>query len=264
MKTVPVVFKAATFCGTLLISACGGSSSSGNSADIAKPPVTNVPVPEIRILVLGQSIASNCNEKMFGPSPNVFQVDSSGGVKAASDPFDWADCKQGSMWMPLGKQLIDAGIASKVTFMPIGVGATTVADWQQGGRAFAKLNSAIDVVKRNNIQFDYAFWHQGSSDAGLKREVYASRLTGVLAYVSKNVKISSWLIALHSRCNGIWDREIEAAQLSISTLPGDRIFVGANNNSLDETYRFDSCHLNVKGQDAMANLWLEAIKNAKE
>jgi hypothetical protein len=219
--------------------------------------------PEVRILVIGQSIASNCNEKVYGPSPNVFQVGLSGEIRAASDPFDWADCKRGSIWMPLGKLLIDTGRASKVTFMPIGSGGTSVADWQEGGRAYAKLNSAIGVIRQGRIQFDYAFWYQGSSDFGTSHSVYASRLNSVIAYITKSVKIKRFLISTHSRCFGIWDRDIEAAQLDVIRAAQGKIFLGANSNSLDHSYRFDTCHLNFRGQEEMARLWLEAMENAK-
>lgn len=276
MKCLLVVIQAVILCCLSALGACGGSGSSSKpSVEVPAviPPVViapaipiEVPVavaPEIRILVVGQSISSNCNEKVYGASPNIFKFDLTGTAKIASDPFDWSDCKMGSMWMPLGKRLVDSGMASKVTFMPIGLGSTTVADWQAGGKAFSKLNSAIDVIKTRGISFEYAFWHQGSSDFGIDRNLYASRLLSVIGYLNRNVKIEKWLIAIHSRCFGKWDREIEAAQLAVSTTSGDNIFVGPNNNLLDDTYRFDTCHLNAKGQDEMAGLWLEAMKNAK-
>lgn len=193
----------------------------------------------------------------------MFQIGLTGEVKTASDPFEWSDCKQGAMWMPLGKLLIDTGLASKVTFMPIGIGGTTVADWQEGGAAFPKLNTALNLITQRGIKFDYAFWHQGSSDFGTVPNVYETRLAAVIKFVARNIQVEKWLVAVHSRCSGKWDRDIEAAQLRVSAPAGDNIFRGPDNNSLDDTYRFDGCHLNARGQEAMAGLWLESIKHAK-
>ena len=276
MVSTPVSLQAALLCLLCTVGACGGSHSSGSPAAagppvvVGSPAVTTdssasvpVPPPEMRILVLGQSISSNCNEKVYGPFPNVFQIDTAGAVTAASDPFDWADCKQGSMWMPLGKRLIDAGLASKVTFMPIGLGSTSVADWQEGGRAYSKLSAAANIIKQRGLQFDYALWHQGSSDNGTKSDIYATRLNSVIDNVNKNISIKKWIIAIHSRCYGVWNREVETAQFDVSKVAGDNIHPGPNNNLLDDTYRTDTCHLNAAGQEAMAQLWVESIRNAK-
>jgi hypothetical protein len=265
MKVFLRVIQAMAFCCPLIFAGCGGGKSAG-TPNVTVPPIAANPgvLPELHILVLGQSVSSNCNEKIYPASPNVFQVSLAGDIKTASDPFEWADCKAGSMWMPLGRMLIESGMASKVVFMPIGIGSTTVADWMQGGRSFSKLNNAIDVIKQRNLQFDYAFWHQGTSDFGQTgAEVYSSRLSSVISYVNRNVTIKNWLIAVHSRCYGTYDRQIESGQLAVAAALGDNIFVGANNNSLDNSYRFDTCHLNAQGQEAMAKLWLESMKSAK-
>lgn len=216
--------------------------------------------PEINILVIGQSIASNCNHKIYGPINGVYQIARGGELKPASDPFEWADCKNGSMWMPLGKKLIEENIAPKIVFMPIGVGGATVRDWQSGGRAFDKLNTAIELIKKNNIRFDFAIWHQGSSDIGGDPVIYENRLSSVINYIKGEVKVDRWLIGLHSRCYGTYDHNIESAQIHIGNMNSIKYYVGANNNSLGDEYRIDTCHLNERGQESMATLWLNSIK----
>jgi hypothetical protein len=190
------------------------------------------------------------------------QVAKDGSVKAAQDPFEWADCAKGSMWMPFGKRIIEAGMAKQVTFMPIGVAGSKIADWQSGGSDFGKLNEAINLIKKNGISFDFAIWHQGSADFGMARTEYASRLSSIIAYVNLNVPVKRWLIGIHSRCWGNYDAEIEAAQRSVADAPASNRYLGANTNTLNDDFRFDQCHLNQKGQEAAATLWLDAIQNA--
>ena len=149
---------------SLLISACGGGAGGAPGAPVIVPvvpviPVVTYPLSEMRILVMGQSISSNCNEHVYPAVNNVFQVAKDGSIKVALDPFEWADCNKGSMWMPLGKKIIEAGIARKVIFMPIGVAASKVGDWQAGGSVFGKLNSAIALIQAQGINFDFVFWH---------------------------------------------------------------------------------------------------------
>lgn len=248
----------------LMLTSCGGSNSS-NAGSINEPvtiPAIIYPLPELRILVMGQSISSNCNEYKYGPIDNVFQIDSNGSVKVAADPFEWADCEKGSMWIPLGKRLIDAGIARKVTFMPIGVSGSKVEDWQANGVAFKKLNSAISLIQGKGIGFDFAFWHQGSSNIGMGKNMYMSHLGAVIDYVDERVKINRWLIGVHSRCFGAYDRNIESAQIEIGTMVKLKRYIGANSNLLGDEYRTDGCHLKKIGQDEMAEMWLESIKSA--
>jgi hypothetical protein len=226
-------------------------------------PVQIPAIPEeLRVLVIGQSISSNCNEYIYGAVDNVLQIGKDGVIKAAHDPFEWADCSKGSMWMPLGKRIIEGGMAKKVIFMPIGVGGTKVRDWQEGGTAFGKLNEAISVIKKNGMKFDFVFWHQGSSDIGTSKSEYTTRLLSVIDYVSRNVPVNRWLIGIHSRCWGDYDPEVEAAQFAVANASEAGRFAGANSNLLGGEYRLDGCHLNQRGQEQMALMWLEAIRSA--
>lgn len=252
-------------CFTVLLASCGGG---GGDKPVSSPISAPAPVPpplpkELHILAIGQSISSNCNQTVYGPVDNVFQVAKDGGLKPARDPFEWADCTQGSMWMPLGKRIIDNGLAQKVVFMPIGVGGTSVRDWQSGGKAFAKLNSALDLVKQQGLKFDAVLWHQGTADHGMPSGEYTDRLLSVISYVNNRITTGRWLIGVHSRCWGNYDPQIEAAQRSVGSATSAGRFPGANSNLLGNAYRFDECHLNQAGQEEMATMWLEAIRNAR-
>jgi hypothetical protein len=253
-------------CVSLFLSGCGGGGGEGVNSSVpvgtAVSQPVKLPLAELRILVLGQSIASNCNEHRYGPVDGVYQIVKDGSSKPASDPFEWADCAEGSVWMPLGKKLIDNGIAQKVTFMPIGVGGTRVQDWIEGGTAFSKLNNAISVIKQRQLTFDFAFWHQGSSDIGTNKNAYIAGLTSLIGYTDANVQIARWLIARHSKCWGNYDPNIEEAQTVVGNSPALRRFLGPNNNLLGDDYRVDRCHLNQKGQEEMASMWLESIRSA--
>lgn len=243
----------------LSLGSCGGNS---NVEGRATPIAVTQPPANLNILVIGQSISSNCNQFTYGPFANVMQIAKDGSVKAAQDPFEWADCSKGSMWMPLGRDIVEAGVAKQVTFMPIGVAGSKVADWQTGGPDFGKLNDAINLIKINRITFDFAIWHQGSADFGMARTEYASRLLSVIAYVNQNITVKRWLIGIHSRCWGTYDTEIEAAQRSVADAPLSNRYLGANTNTLGDDFRFDQCHLTQQGQEQAAALWLDAIRNA--
>lgn len=219
---------------------------------------------DVFILVIGQSIASNCNEHKYKERQGVYQIDLEGRIIPASDPFLWADCSQGSMWVPLGDRIISSGIAKTVTIMPIGIRGTSVSDWLPQGSAFDKLEKAISVANSRSIRFDYAFWHQGSSDVGRDPKAYARNLSQVLRHISLNLKIDKWIIARHSKCGDSFDQMISKAQYQVSMNYFARRFPGPDNNKLGEDFRFDGCHLNKAGQEKMAELWLDSIMQANK
>ena len=216
----------------------------------------------LSILVIGQSISSNCNAYSFDREPGVYQYDLEGNITEARDPFLWADCHGGSMWMPLGKKIIDAKMADRVIFMPIGVNGSKITDWLEGGRVHSKLLRAMSVIQNREIKFDFVLWHQGSSDIGTKPTKYKSDFGKLYKIIKeKTSRATPWIIAMHSRCSGSYDKKIETAQQEIANgLP--MFYQGPNNNSLGDNYRFDRCHLNKDGQIKMAQLWFDSIQSA--
>lgn len=219
---------------------------------------------DLFIVVIGQSISANCNENIYGEVDGVYQVDERGERVPAKDPFIWADCNKGSMWVPLGERLIKSGVASTVTFMPIGVAGTSVRDWRKGGRSHEKFLNAYKLISQKNIMVDYIFWHQGSADSRMNSGEYRKNLVAFLKKARVKINADKVLVAQHSRCGREYAVNIADEQEKIGTLHNNRFYPGANNNQLGDEYRFDGCHLNKMGQEKMADLWLDSILEAEK
>jgi hypothetical protein len=185
-----------------------------------------------------------------------------GGVKPALDPFEWSDCSAGSIWMPLGDQLISSGMATRVFFMPIAVAHATARDWLPGGTAFGKLTTAIDLANRNKIKFDYAFWQQGDSDTRTPGRQYYQQMRDVIKYVSLNLKVGKWIVARGAGCAENTRKEIVNSQLTIGRQPLYRRYAGPDSSTLLPSDRSGGCGLSENGQWKMAALWAESIRAA--
>jgi hypothetical protein len=245
-----------------ILASCRGNSNDGlNSTNTLPLPVIVVKKPPLKILIIGQSLSSNCNEFKFSAVTGINQVSLDGRLKPAADPFDWSDCKSGSMWMPLGDLLIKDGMLEEVVFMPIGIGGTKVSDWLPGGRAYPKLTNAMAIINNNSIKFDLVFWHQGSADNGNDPIQYEADLYKLIEYVNSKIGTGKWLIAQHSRCGSRFDPNIVAAQKRVADHPEKGLYPGPDTNILGPQYRFDGCHLNYEGQTEMARMWLKSIKS---
>ena len=219
----------------------------------------------LHILVIGQSISSNCNQYKFPASAHIDQITLTGTEVPAKDPMIWADCTGGSMWIPLGHALLTRHIADHVVFMPIGVAGTAIREWLPGGRAFPKLQTAMQLIHDHRIHFDFILWHQGSSDYGTSPLKYRESFLSLVRFVRKqgNLRASKWIIARHSGCVGRFDHAIWEAQNQLAVSDNNlNFFTGPDNNLLGAAWRFDGCHLNKAGQERMGILWADSIQQA--
>jgi hypothetical protein len=219
---------------------------------------------EMTILVLGEGASANCNQHLSSAVSQVFQLTRGGELKPAVDPLDLAECSGGSIWIPLGQQLINSRMADRIVLVSIAVRQASVADWLPRGKVFPRLKSVVELANLKKISFDYVFWQQGYSDEPYSAERYFNDLRAVIKYVSTNIKVGGWIIAKGTGCPGIVRKGVEEAQVRMGRLPIYRRFAGPDTNRLAPTYSFGNCGLNQDGQNQMATLWAKAVFEAEK
>lgn len=214
---------------------------------------------EIHILVIGDGAAANCNAHQFVAVPGVFQVGLDGNEKEARDPLDWSGCNGGSIWIPLGNELIRLGRASKVVFMAIAMPNMRVKDVQSGGADYPLLTRALRVIQERHMHFDYAFWQQGFADKTVETSVYRNDLNAVMKLLSRTIKIDRWLIAPGADCTNGSKSQVSFAQESLGRFYLINRYSGPKANAQDAILQTTGCNFNQAGQLNMAQAWLEAI-----
>jgi hypothetical protein len=217
---------------------------------------------DLKILVIGEGAAANCNAHVFGPQNGVYQIGLDGAVVPARDPFIWGGCTGGSIWMALGEKIIKSGMARTVTFMPVAVSAATVAEFSEAvpGGASHKLRRATQVARTH--RFDFAFWQQGESDTGTDAAAYLSHLNKVIKTLSLQLKIDKWLIARGADCRSNGSSGAEVAQGRFGRTPIYRRFPGPDTSGLGGDHFSSGCNLSQRGQLEMAERWLAAMAQA--
>lgn len=217
----------------------------------------------IHVLVLGEAASANCNSRLYGEQAGVYQIGKDGLEKPARDPLDWADCAGGSIWIPVGREMIRAGMAKRVVFMSIGMANSRAQDWIKGGRAFGRLESAMQVVSARKIKFDYVFWYQGMSDSDSSGQRYVSDLTGVIKNLIPSVPGAKWIIAQSAGCSGRVSNRILAAQRRVSAYPLFNRFLGPDLSFLENATLGGQCALTQDAQEKAAGLWVGSLVNAE-
>lgn len=216
---------------------------------------------DIYILTLGDSLASNCNEHAYPAQNSVFTLHQNGILEIARNPLMLKNCYRGSIWLPLGKELIASKMANRVIFFNIEKPNASIDQWLPNGEMWPNIEAAMSLAQKQGFKFDYALWLQGASDVHRTSSTYP--LAKVLKLISLQIPIEKWIIARFSACYGQSNPVIERTQVHVIEGGGLlRRFAGPNINELDKRYKTDGCYLNQSGQEKVASLWLESMTRA--
>lgn len=217
---------------------------------------------DLYILVVGEGSAGNCNAHSYGEVADVLQIGLDGHIKPASDPLDWADCKGGSVWVPLGQAIISQGMAQKVIFMPVALSGARARDWVANGRGAALLARAISVANKQHITFDYAFVHQGYSDGDTEGALYRKDLRQMIQSTSLKIKVGLWLVAQGGGCTVNGAPQIAAVQSDFAMGHHLRRFAGPDFSTFFAAELGTACTFTALGQQKAAQSWLDSMKLA--
>lgn len=217
---------------------------------------------ELYILVVGESASANCNVEVSAAAVGVYQISLSGAEKPAVDPLEWADCNGGSIWLPLGREMIRDGFASKVVFLPLAVSHARAEDWTSGGRASTLLTRAIDTANKKNIVFDFALYQAGVSDSETAASEYRSQLRMLIKSISFKVKVKRWLISQGAGCPLNPASQVHLVHEDISRAHQINWFPGADFRNMSKADYGPACTYSATGQLKAARSWLEQIKKS--
>lgn len=221
-------------------------------------PAKPCPSPQdaLVIVVGGQSNAGNNvpTTHTAGPAVSVWY---DGKCYPAADPLPGAKgTGGGSLWSVLGDSL------SKRTARPIvlivgAVGGTQFRDWNdpQSG-LYAALHRRLESAAKAGFRPHLIVWHQGEADGRrtskfgeFRRDMTA--LTDRLLSDAPDARLYLFQV---SRCGGKpWPETVPAAIAVFRSVAAanPRIVLGMNTDELGREYRWDQCHFNSQGREAI-------------
>lgn len=212
------------------------------------------------VLILGQSNAANHGLSPASAGAKAFSF-FQGHCYVAQDPLPGATGEGGSVWTRLAPQLIQAGIADQVLFVPLAVESTTVAAWNQDARLRSHLLSTLQELQTQGLPVTHIFWHQGEADAkaATPGARYQNDFRQLVAFLREQGLSAPIYVAQASICRNQANVEIRAAQHAVLN-PALGILPGPDTDVLDGTYRYDGCHFSDAGLARAATLWLAALQ----
>jgi len=238
------------------------------SSTAARTPVTlpkTAPGRTMVALVFGQSNAGNSGETRAAPHPGVFEVHR-GRIYEARDPLLGATGDGGSVWMRLAAKAIASGAYDTVVLVPFAFGTADIASFAPGGSLHEGLLDAIAGARERGLAFTHLLWEQGEADA-IERtsgEVYRQKFGAMLASIRGLGVGAPIYVARATRCSKVHpSAEIANAQSALAD-PAAGILPGPDLDTLGFADRYDGCHFSTDGLERAAELWLGALKPARD
>ncbi len=210
----------------------------------------------------GQSNAANYYSPFHTSSPNDAVNARSASVtwQQANDPQPGPDNTLSSVWPTLGN-LLFADTTFPVGFVSVGQGNTTVSQWAPGTADYLLLKAAVKLFPK--FGFRMFLWHQGENDASFGT-TQASYFNSLQSIIERGRSDAGWDFPCGIANSVTHPNEATGAgtaagqNQAATTIRG--CFSGANTDTLDNTYRYDTVHFQTTtGQAAHAQLWHDAI-----
>lgn len=232
------------------------------------PPPKAVPLAEpvvwsdpFVLIAVGQSNAANHGLPRGRAGSGSYAL-SAKGVLRLEDPLPGASGPGGSPWPHWAALQQRARPGSQVVVAAIAQGSSAVADWIAGGVHAQRLPAVLKALRSQQLAADSVVWHQGETEAwssddaaayeaNLRRWIASVRALGINAPI---------YVCLTSRDGqGVINPAIRQAQASVWNSQ-ERVFAGADTDSLGDAFRSDGVHFNARGLEAFAKLLLLAME----
>lgn len=231
-------------------------------------PLSNTTVPRIGVgevfIITGQSNSANWGESPQVPGDDRVSATTwnHAGWQFAVDPQPIADGGGGSAWPAFGTRFAsETGLP--VAVMAVGVGGSSVLQWQPGAALYPRLQAAIKAAGPQGVRA--ILWHQGETDASqcMSTANYSTQLTNVINASRNDAGWAvPWGVATASKLpwnNPACEQAINAAQAQVvSGTPS--VFAGPDTNGYyGAGLTWDTIHFNAAGLTLHGQTWVDAV-----
>lgn len=229
------------------------------SPQAAEREAVPCPAPGEAVVVVtgGQSNAANTNSRLTAAAPDApVWTFWQGACYRTEDPVLGATAWGGSLWPAFGEALHEA-LGRPVLFVHGAIGGTQVSDWLDERSGYlAALTGRIEAARAAGHEPDWVLWHQGETDAAVHTamEPFRDELARLAEAVLEAAPEAQLYMFQASKCIGPRRAEgvahIREAQAAVAHAH-DRIQLGMNTDELGDDLRWDTCHFNSMGREAV-------------
>lgn len=231
-------------------------------------PVSSTTVPRVGVgeifITAGQSNSANWGDVPQLPGDDRVSATTwaHAGWQFAADPQPIADGPGGSPWPAFGTRFAgQTGLP--VAVMAVGVGGSSVTQWQPTAALYPRLLAAIKAAGPNGVRA--ILWHQGETDASLcmSTATYVTQLSNVISATRNDAGWAvPWGVATASKLpwnNPGCEQAINAAQAQVVSL-NPSVFAGPDTNGYyGAGLTWDTIHFNTSGLTLHGQSWVDSL-----
>ncbi len=214
-------------------------------------------------VIFGQSNAANHGDTGLRAPDAAFDF-YGGRCFEGHDPQFSATGKGGSLWPAFADSLRAAGETRPILTANVAVGNTPIAEWMPGTKHARFLIQETRALSSAGYQIAGFLFFQGESDRKTPVPVYRDALTRIADMIDAEAPDVPLIIADTSICaleeaGGEKSAPLSRARIAAAS---DRknIIVGPDTDMLGPEYRYDGCHFNRRGLQALGALWADSVR----
>ena len=223
-----------------------------------EPPVWRDPFV---LVVVGQSNVAN-HGRPRGRSGTGSYALAKDGLFRLEDPLPGASGPGGSPWPHWAALQQRSWPGSQVVVASVAQGSSAVSDWIPGGVHSQRLPDVLKALRQQQLDVDAVVWHQGETESWRSGDAaaYAANLRRWIASVrALGIKAPIFVCLTSRDGQGVINPAIRQAQASVWSSQ-DRVFAGADTDSLGDAFRSDGVHFNARGLEVFAALLQDAMR----
>ena len=215
------------------------------------------PGEAVVLVVGGQSNAANVVPVLHEVERDV-SVWFDGRCFPASDPMLGATSIGGSLWSVLGDRL-EEDLNRPILLIAGAVGGTQFGDWIDPRSGYYEaLKQRLSTARDAGFVPDMILWHQGETDTAAERDmaVLKADVTAFTGQLLADVPEAPLYLFQATRCIGAYRMDGVPAVVDVlqQVAAGNpRIVTGMNTDVLGRDYRWDGCHFNSMGREAIVD-----------
>tara|TARA_Y100001970_G_scaffold279608_1_gene387247 strand:- start:810 stop:1706 length:897 start_codon:yes stop_codon:yes gene_type:complete len=220
---------------------------------------TTCPKDSKVILIIGQSNSSNNLLSSIDKSTKDINYNYlNNKCYELSEPVLGASGNKSSLTSSLSSKIKHK---KPIIFFTAGINATSITDWSNENGFAKKINKNLKKILHTN-SLNFVIWIQGETDANTNIDYishFEKMKLSLLSQINeKKTKNNKFIITQTSICNSKKDIDLNNQQKKLQMIFDDVIVASVTDN-LDENFRYDGCHFNKFGTEAITNELSEII-----
>lgn len=235
-------------------------SAGDRDSSVKEEQTCQTPSETLAFVIFGQSNAANHGEtRLLAPTDTFDFYDNR--CFEGHDPQFSATSNGGSPWPAFAQVLRESGETRPILWTNVAVGNTRADEWVSNTPNAERFRAETEALQSKGYRIAAFLFFQGESDRETTREAYLAALSDI-ANMTATLSPDTPLILSNSSICGVETGPVNTLITVRAALAArhTHIHVGPDTDALGQAYRYDGCHFNKEGLQALGLAWAKSVQ----